>query len=183
MAISRVEQAGYPYIEGLYGIPFGQLLVGSEVIVKSGSGRRLSCEMGRSRIHVLDEDEQMLGLSASVTSGVIKLNLQTRLNNGSQQGVHPDLFAAKFVGMALVNFRHHGVNVVSLIGKWHPGSVNYRAFQKTKVVTGDALLAAKSTWTGKIAALHGFTELNAEDLLVDEELGGRYVRAIFRRPK
>jgi hypothetical protein len=45
------------------------------------------------------------------------------------------------------------------------------------------VLAARSTWTGKIAALHGFTELKVEDMLEDEEMGNRYVRAIFRRPR
>ncbi|HUD04612.1 MAG TPA: hypothetical protein VMR59_01340 [Patescibacteria group bacterium] len=183
MAISRIEQAGYPYIKGLHGIPFNQLPLESEGVVVSGSGRQLYCELDQSRISVIDINEQMLGLLARVTHGMMTLNLQTRLDANSSTEVHPDLFGAKFVEMALVNFRNNGVNVVYLIGKWHPGSVNYDAFQKVKLATGDMVLAARSTWTGKIAALHGFTELKVEDMLEDEEMGNRYVRAIFRRPR
>jgi hypothetical protein len=97
--------------------------------------------------------------------------------------VHPDLFGAKFVAMALANFESRGNEIIRYLSKWHPDSVNYEKFQAAKATSGDVALAAKSTWGGKIAATHGFTEFNLEDYLEDEDDGDRYVRVIFRRPK
>jgi len=181
--MSRVEQAGYPYVPGSHGIPFCELPLESRGVVVGGSGKPLYYEAYRRRISAIDNtDGQMLGLFAKIFDGAMSLNLQTRLHDDNVVITHPDLFAAKFVKMALVNFQRYE-NIGCIVGKWHPGSVNYDAFQVAKAATGDALLAAKSTWTGKIAALNGYTELNPDDMIEDNEMGNSYVRVIFRRPR
>jgi hypothetical protein len=183
MAVSRLEQAGYPYLEGSHGISFSQLPVESDGLVIGGSGRRLYCVTDRSKISVTDLDTQTRWLSAAVNYGTISLNLLTRPDHQGEQAAHPDLFGAKFVAMALANFRRGGHDVRRYLSKWHPGSVNYIAFQRVKEATGDIVLAAKSTWTGKTAAANGFTELNLEDFVEYKEESSRCVRVIFRRPK
>jgi hypothetical protein len=181
--MARVEQAGYPYVKGSHGIPFDTLMPGQIRSVESGSGRILDCGVNPGDIFAHDTRNKKLRLYATLAmDGTLNLNLQSRTVEGSKIILHPDLFAARFVGFALRNFELSGETVTGLMGLWFPDSVNYDAFHDALATTGDTVLAAQTTWTGRIAAQYGFTKIERGNVLVVDAKENSSVTAYFGKP-
>lgn len=155
--MSKIEQAGYPYIEGSHGIPFDKAVLSrkrNDLI--GGSGRVLNCYIDPQEILVTDaEDVRLMLVSLLSPNGELRLGLHSRLKDGSAK--HPDLFAARFVDFTIRNFELLGGNIRFLVGAWEPGSDNYRQFFDHLNSSQDRVAAARSTWTGQIAERHGFS--------------------------
>jgi hypothetical protein len=181
--MSKLEQAGYPYVEGLHGIPFAGLPVGEIGRIVSGSGRDITFLAEPGNIWVKDENAKAFRLSANLNNkGFLVLNLKTRISRRFSERVHPDFYAANFIGFALANFERLGQQVPAIEGVWIPGSVNYAQFQKAYAATRSTVLAAQATWTGRRAIQHGFTQVREASIQLKRN-GLSQITAIFEKPK
>ena len=78
----------------------------------------------------------------------------------------------------MLRARNDGVSINSVAGEWHIGTDSVNAAQYLKAVESglSPQQAALSTWTGRIATRHGYT-----DVYVPEIQAG-VVRPVFTRP-
>lgn len=156
-----VEAHNYPYAEGLYGIPFGDLAVPFYGRIKGGSGREIICQISRSWITIRDEDENYW-MQAVVKGNEARAIIATRKLTAGER--HPDFFARKFFCFAFKHFEDSGLNVTKFVARWVKsegdfGSLNWDQYKEGVAKGLSPQEAAKSTWTGKVLAECGFDEV------------------------
>lgn len=190
---NRAEMAGYPYQPGEKGIPFYELLeragkgesAGSFV---SGSGRTLDYLITEDSLKIADGHNLQYEMEATCRDGVAEFTLFTNVvlpdaRNVEARVRHPDMFAAKFVSFALHYFKSKGIDVRVCEDLWYPpDSDNLDAFKEVYGRTKDKVQAAKATWSAKVFAKFGYTEINENGIQVEPLLQSGYaVTAIFSR--
>lgn len=154
--MSRIEQAGYPYVERSHGILFDQASVESGGLI-TGSRRPVSATLEESQIRIVALDDDEYEMSAEVDyKGAFNFRVYTALPLKGETVRHPDFFAGKFVDFALRNFEQNGVVINRFIGDWGKDSVNHKQFTQVFSKTGDRVRAAENTWSGRKAREHGF---------------------------
>ncbi len=202
----RAEALTYPCVTGEYGIDFSKYIQDFEKkglhcgIVKGESGAELELEAFENSLKVVDKSNPDRGMEAIVTNGVFSFSVQTRRRITDEcawgDTPHPDMFAARFVRFAIAYFGENGEEVTICQGEWGPYSDNWLVFNDEYGRHGNKARAAKATWSGKLFASMGFSQLRSRDVEISykehgvkEEAGtGDKVKkpviiARFRRPK
>ncbi|OGH16456.1 MAG: hypothetical protein A3C30_04675 [Candidatus Levybacteria bacterium RIFCSPHIGHO2_02_FULL_40_18] len=179
-----VEMVTYPFVAGEKGIPFAQLLELSLGGKKSGeftaeSGRRMEYLFDDSSISITDHGDETFVMGAAVDEGVAEFVLITRRLNDRQR--HPDMFAAEFVGFALMYLEEMRKHVTSIVDIWEQPSDNYKQFFQTYNISHDIVGAARSTWPGRTYARFGFVNIEEADVILPQDPMGP-VWATFSKP-
>jgi len=182
-----MERIKYPYEPGKFGIPFEKI----DQLYKerrkkgkilSGSGRILICKIDKHSFGIYDSKLQERTMSAAVDDGIITFNLQTKNSDRDMRQEfpwerHPDMFAKKFVGMALQYFGDKRIEIDTCRGSWGFLSENLRAYRRELKKSGDKVKAAKSTWSGQTFMGYGFTQIEEKDIEEKEN----YIQVDFHR--
>jgi len=189
----QTERVSYPYVEDERGIPFDQIIDSYRSRgehfgdVKGGSGADLIYSIGKDFLIVEDSEFPDRHLWASVIEGTAIFYAQTRSSAldeyiNSPEGVHPDMFASRFIAFSFQYFRENNIEIEACKGVWLPGSSNQDVFMREFEINGDAVKAAKETWSGKLFTSFGFTEIREEDInfIVSEEAAEGVV-VLFRK--
>ncbi len=163
----------YPYNPGRGGINFDLLFKQAETEGNSGkfkaaSGRDLSYTIKPYNIEVQDPPYI---LDAFVFSGIASFNLRTKIlpiHDQEYNGVtrHPDMFAGKFVRLALDFFNSQDQQVGACESRWLPDSDNFAMFVDEFAKTGDLVKSAHVTWSGQNFALNGYSQLLEDNIWV-----------------
>ncbi len=190
---NNTETAKYPYQPGEKGVPFEELLerVGngeSKGAFVGGSGRALDYSITEDSIKITDEHDLQYEMEATCRDGVAEFTLFTNVvppdaGNSEARVRHPDMFAAKFVSFALQYFKSKDMDVKACKDLWYPpDSDNLDTFKEIYGKTHDKVQAAKATWSAKVFAQNGYTEINEEDIQIDTLLNSDHaVTANFSR--
>lgn len=174
--MANIEQAGYPYVEGSYGIPFDQANTPRDRIV-TGSGEILLLELKR-RFYGVTTIHSNYHMNANLRRGELNLDLKTTSEIDGTGVHHPDLFAGRFADFAIANFGLNGLEITSLVTDWNRESLNFDQYMDALRQGSDKLTAARSTWTGRLAQRHGF-DIHSEDHIDTEDPDRIFVN--FRR--
>ena len=140
-----------------------------------GSLGAVNCLITPSYIAFSDVLSPMYKLEAWVDfSGVLEFHLFTRDQTKKQfpktRHRHPDMSAKDFVLLSFRHFEKHKVTVNACKSTWYPyNSDNYDTFCKIYEQTHDLVLAAQSTWSGKVFTQLGFSHITKNDILVEYE--------------
>lgn len=161
----------YPYQEGERGIDFktafeemeedGKMYLGEQ---RGGSGRPLLVKVTGGLIWVTDRANEDLRLVAKLTpEKEVEFDIRTLGFEGSR---HPDMYAARFVALALRRFG----DVRAIRSVWPkkiggPESSNYLQYAQLRAEGLGAKQAALGTWCGRVFSENGFGEV----VEVDEE--------------
>jgi hypothetical protein len=182
-----MERIKYPYEPGKFGIPFEKIdqfykEKRKKGKILSGSGRTLVCEIYKNSFGICDSKFQERTMSALVNDGVVTFDLRTKKSDRDMRQKfpwerHPDMFAKKFVGMALQYFGDKGIEINTCRGSWGSFSDNLRAYNHELKKSGDKVKAAKSTWSGQAFIEYGFTQIEEKDIEENEY----YIQADFHR--
>lgn len=171
--MSRLEQACYPYVESFYGIDFERINIGQRNKIESGSGRYIgvvSSEVSGDfefRVRDISAPDRYL-IARTIYPKTIFFNLRTaESSNGASR--HPDLFAARFVDFTFYNFEKMGKEINTWRAGWEPSSVNYKKYRELRRNGLSVEDAAAGTWTGRMAAKHGFVFDNASPWFKDSQ--------------
>lgn len=169
-----MERINYPYELGKAGIPFEKIFKLQKEgriagIVDSGSGKKLNFRVEENLIEIRDAEFQYRYMRARVEDRAVNFSLYTTyLNKKSIEDFpwerHPDLFADRFVGIALQYFEDRQVKIEICRDTWMPDSDNFIAYREELNRSGDKVKAAKNTWSGKIYAKYGFSEIGEKDI-------------------
>lgn len=171
--MSRLEQAGYPYISGKTGINFESLSFQKTGAIMGESNSALRYKVTSSHIGIQDARILGLFLVADIIKGnTIQFDLTSRLNGYR----HLDLYAGKFTKFALYNFDKLGWDIHFWQSGWENGFDNYNQFMTGLERGVEAEEAAKNTWTGRAAISNGF-KLRKNSIVIDED----NVRVVFYR--
>lgn len=180
-----VEAYNYPYVEGSYGIPFGDLTAPFSGMIKGGSGREIVCQIWRNRITLRDVYKNYWMQAVVEGDKASALIVTRKLTTGER---HPDFFARKFFHFALNHFEKNGLNVTRFAARWvksegEYGSLNWDQYKEGIANGLSPKEAAKATWTGRVLAECGFGEV--EELREDVENPDVHptyvVHAVFRK--
>lgn len=185
--------SSYPYEAGRCGIPFDEVFSNISSGMNTGEiygGSRRILSYGLSQgnilltldIHdlkdpyyamvgVLDTQQKILGfaLNTKVKSQDLQFGLgRTR---------HPDMFANKFIGIALSYFDSIGYAIHCCRAYWineekTSDAVNYYSFMRAFKRTGNKIEAARQTWTGRVLAEYGFHVSTEEDIQFSQDPTG-----------
>lgn len=158
-----IEQCNYPYESASHGIDFTSMPDDDFLyIFEGGSGAVLSASIAPSMLMLNDEERGgSLVAIADPANRAFNLALSTRLKDGSR---HPDLFAAKFIGVALHHFARNGFRPDCLEAEWTPGGDNYNTFKDGMQTHRDKRDAVLATWTARIIAQYGFTRVEYHNI-------------------
>lgn len=182
-----LEAIDYPFVPGEKGIQmnhlFERLHNGEERgVLLTGSGRELDF-IGNSFFLKISDTSipcyfhmwAILGRERFITFG-----LQTiREVNGNGQKItakHPDMFAGKFIGIALSYFKGRGMDIWGCRGVWTPNSDNYEFFMHEYQRSADKVLAAKATWSAKRFAEYGYDNIEEDDISLEYLPGEKELR-------
>lgn len=139
-----IEQAGYPYIEGVRGIPFSEM-EDSIQLYESPSGRRLQIILMPEFVDVSDVEDENYYMQASVNYGTLETRLATRDFEDMNKPPHPDMEGRKFIDFCLNFFENGGVEIRKWRESWGNGSINFAEYKKAKDATGSTSEAVRST--------------------------------------
>lgn len=172
---NKIERPiNYPYFPGSYGIPFGHVfgeidLGLSRGDILGGSGRELEWNLDNSSgfvcFSIIDERNSHYQLSAVVSErpGQARFILFTK-TKGS--GRHPDMYAKKFIGVALNLFDDLGIEITHCLGDWYRGQTRiFDEFTDAFNSSQSKSLSAKETWAGRAFGEYGFTEIIEDDVV------------------
>lgn len=163
--MSKIEQAGYPYVEGFRGILFEGAERG---VVYGGSGSKLHLEVRSGCIAVTSTDNgTSFAMVGRVKRDEVHFNLKTVHRTGESRSHHPDFFAGRFVDFALANFEQQGFDIRYWMSDWDHNSDNYKQYISLRDATGDSQNAARNTWAGAQAARHGFDLVKPEGIITE----------------
>lgn len=153
-----MDQKDYPNEPGVGGIDFSNLKTG-EII--SASGARIQAEVGYGFISLKDKDKE---LTAEVDDdGNLKLRAFTK---DRETGIkHPDLYATKFIELALSHFEKQGIRITAFKDRWNEDTDNFEKFHDVLNRTGSKIEAALSNLPMPLIK-RGFTDISDEDILV-----------------
>ena len=173
---------GYPYIPGDRGIPFDALFTRAQSGERSGtfisgSNRKLDYLVMEDNISIADPEGEIYIMAALVQEGVASFAMHTK-NPENPDERHRDMYAAKFVGIALDYFKSRGHNIQHCIDSWQPGTDTHKDFFDEYGKTGDKVSAAKSNWAGRTYMSNGFTEINESVINIFNDR----VNVIFSKP-
>lgn len=164
--MSRIEQAGYPYVEGSYGIPFEKSDKRKDKLI-AGSGNVVYSTLERNYLEVTSFDNQHWMNAVVDSKGKLNLSLYSSIPINGRDVRHPDFFAGRFVDFAIVNFKQNGVEIKSMVGDWLKNSINFIQYMDILEETGNRIAAAKGTWTGNLARRHGFNLPTEEYITIE----------------
>ncbi len=158
-----------------------------DIPVKGGSGRDLYVSLSNTEIYVSDKEIPWFQMNAFVNNGVLSFDLHTR--QSSTGNVHPDFYAARFIKFTMNYFGTSGVEIKQFETYWINDSnsyeTNYHQFVDYLTAHGDTkqneVEAAKQTWTAKVMAKYGFSEVEQikREIIEEEEI----VTVLFSRPE
>lgn len=169
---------GYPYVENSHGIPFFQMKEGEELVLISGSGTVLSYNATLSELFVCATDNgSQTELYAGVDKGLLKFSLYPRKTIHEISGYHPDMFATKFIDVALRYFEDRQVSIGGCFADWY-GGTNHTEYHALKDGSKGRVFAANNTWMGRKLIERGFETARDEDIL--EKKSGVFVN--FKKP-
>lgn len=180
---SSKPSAVYPFLKGQFGIPLNEISTPFVGEVKTGSGRTVICEFAqrgeRSWIRVEDLKDHFV-MHAVVEKETASAEIHTRKKDGKR---HPDFFAKHFLAFALNHFKNEGHPVRKFNAMWSPvegdqwASDNYEDYWKFRKEGIPQAEAVRKTWTGRVLAQLGFTEI--EDIKGEE---GSATYVTFKKP-
>jgi len=195
MAVSISERLGgmYPYVPGKGGIDFSSLLAPIEKAEDSIVGKEIKGASGGELILYANSLQLLVGekeglwkktsksnwLGASILGSygeaTLCFGLKSKKVIGMAEGAeypiyssdsrHPDLYAKKFIGVALAYFDARGIKIDSIMGRWEKGGDNYNQYRAALAGIKDPnssqkVAAAKETWSGKTFMAYGFTDVH-----------------------
>ncbi|MBI2031583.1 MAG: hypothetical protein HYT08_03110 [Candidatus Levybacteria bacterium] len=187
-------EGNYPYIEGKKGISLEAIIERYRTkgkctgVIRGGSGSELQYTVGSDMLSVRDVGYPDRFMSVQVVSEIVNFNIRTRTSpldvyEDNPQDVHPDMYAKKFIVFALTYLSDNNIFISGCKGTWAPNSINLQIFQDEMSVHGDPVRAAKETWTGKLFAELGYSEIKLEEIGAEETPDGELATtAIFRKP-
>jgi len=170
-----MERINYPFRPGSEGIPFKTVfdnyvhkINDGEII--GGSGANLSYAIERGLLYVEDSVFGDRFMHAYVEDGFAQFNIRTKtspldtIRHEFPWPRHPDMFAKKFIGVALEHFKNDGIEIIGCIGVWEPNSDNHAIYTRELAVDGNRLRAAKATASAKMFAAHGFNKITSNEI-------------------
>ncbi len=174
----------YPYKAGSHGFLFHKQFQEGKQDVEGGSGNVVVSEISENKISLTDQtSENKFKLVATVDKdNVLLFDLRTREKNADGEVVHPDLFAAKFLGYALEYFKANGKEITKAKSIWKPWSVNYKTYMRLSK-TSDAKEAASKTWAGQTFGFYGFSVDKVLDRLIVGKFGAEEWVEVFYSKK
>ena len=160
-----VEQAGYPYVEGSHGIPFFAMEEGESLEIIGGSGQVLSYYALPDTLYVFDPQEVLRNsLLAIASNGKLLLTLFPSPDGLHDTPRHPDLYAKRFIDVALAHFKKHGIKIDKHVSDWPSWTENYRQYERLIAQGADDEYAVNHTWIGKTLKERGFLPAVASDI-------------------
>lgn len=167
MSLELRALSEYPFEPGISGVNFAAIgdTQGREIDYWTESGTQITALIGLGKIGVYEpkvafDFNQHYHLEAVVHDGVFYASVRTR--KGADK--HADFHAIEFIGAALHYFQDNDQPINSWITWWFPGTVNFAPFYEIYEEGQDLALATYSTWTGKLAYQHGFTNVRVLSL-------------------
>lgn len=189
-----MERINYPFEPGNIGIHFEEVFKNYTQgkirgIITSGSGASINYKVAKDELYVEDFAFADRFMHARAEGEVAKFSLQTKtspldviITRGFPWQRHPDMFAKKFVGVALEYFKSNGIEITICKAVWYLNSDNHKAYTQELAIDNDKVRAAKATPSGQIFVSYGYNRINLEDIS-DSNLFNRHtVRAFFHRP-
>ena len=172
----KIEQKEYPLERGVKGIDFSNITSGHFV---SESGAELETRKGYGYMSIVDRKKNF-ELSAEVESGILKVRVYTKDRITGER--HPDMYASKFVDVALSYFENQGVVIDEFRGIWTAGTDTYDKFMDEYKKTGSLTQAAASNLWEPINR-RGLNRISDSDIRVVEypDPTMNCVYATFRR--
>lgn len=140
---------------------------GDEFVTYGRSGQKFYYTITSDSVNIATEDGSSIGFSASVEDGVLSAFVDNTIGPGEK---HPDLHPTKLIKHTIAYFKDRGHEITTFEGHWvatdTPGdSVNWEEFAEQYDASDRsdeaAIAAARNTWTGRLAAELGFTEVNS----------------------
>lgn len=186
-----MEVQPYPYIPGEKGIPFEEIFSNFRNGVKAGSiqagsGAELRYEIDTKLLFIQDRQYVDRLMGASVEEGVAKFEIQTRRSDldiirmNFPWERHPDMYASRFIGVALAFFEQNGEKVEACWGYWKPRGFNHQQFEEQLRVTGDLKTAALSTDSARMFGKYGYVGVGS--VVLHPLFNGRIIEARFVKP-
>ncbi len=169
-----LEQAIVDYPQ----INFGEIFRHPSPIVVGSSGNLLDFRFKTvSEIYIQGRFLDMpFWMGAELENGYLKFNFQTKWQINEKEKIrHPDMFAGKFVAVALTYFEQDGL-VKGFSDVWEEGRDIYIQFQDLRRIGLSKKQAALKTLPGKIYSKLGFSVASH----VNEDIPKR-IEAIFKR--
>ena len=165
--------ANYPKIN------FGEIFRHPNPIIVGSSGNLLDFRFKAiSEIYIQGRFLDMpFWMGAELENGYLKFNFQTKRQINEKEKIrHPDMFAGKFVALALAYFEQDG-SIKGFSDVWEEGRDLYIQFKDLRKKGLSKNQAALNTLSGKIYSKLGFSLASH----VDEDIPRR-IEAIFKRP-
>lgn len=172
-------EAGYPHVEGEYGIKLDDIPFNVVSLIVGGSGKELRVLCNRQNLIVRDAINPGYRMDATVRDdGQLSLYLVTRVHKDK----HPDFFAGHFVTAALEHFKQNGVVISHFRARWLEDSDNYLEFVNNRSsLSMSSIDAARNTWTGRLMCGLGFSDVDSPRLFFHND-SIPYVEIIFSKP-
>jgi len=166
-----IEAPRYPFIPGERGFPLEALLQsGWSTPITTESNNRLYMYQAERKIAIHDLGYcYRLMAEVDPNTDILQLNVQT-LNPKVSDKRHPDLYASKFVEVAVDYFRSQGIHIKHFLGEWKEGGVNYFQFFENLKKTGDPIPSARQTWTGHVIGRVGFTKIPEDSIVIENKV-------------
>jgi hypothetical protein len=182
----------YPYTE-TGGVQITELLHKGQIdyvsaIITGASGRILHFEASPKEVVLKETDINAdYWMYANIDNlRYVSFDLHTRKHGTGSRlfyqpfDVHPDLFAAKFVGVCIDHFEKTG-EVQGLRGKWHSRGVNFKQFMTSYLQDHDKVKAAKSTWSGRTYASYGFGDISDDSIFMHIDQDNPMIDTLFKK--
>lgn len=179
-----------------YGVPDHLFSQRGRGEIKGLSGKTtLEYIIQDTKVLIIDKDDPALGFKAWVENDVLRFNIFTKGYQGQSKVRHPDLFATILAKRAYRLFQENNIAMDRLEANWTEGEGedNLKKYYATLqslysqyeqgLITKDEMRkqAAKNTWTGRLAAKLGFTEITS---IQRKYQGDRVVEQIvFTKPQ
>ncbi len=155
--------------------------------IQGKSGRSLDVFVTNSVVHISSAEDRKVLFAAHAINNTYNLNIRNIEANGQR---HPDLYPGQLAKYSYEFLTENGIPMDVMNGKWVPSydgkpSVNYEAYASNLSGTinptvEDKAKAAQNTWTGRLAASLGYTDIH--QILEGEGQSGEMVIVQFIKP-
>lgn len=139
-------------------------------IIKGLSGREISFQKNKFHLNLIDKEYETYHLKSKVVLGnICEFDLATKkefpfhsidfVNNR-----HPDFMASEYVRNMLGYYLYQNIDVRAIRSIWTNQSDNHVRFVNELKKTKDPILAAKSTYSGKLFSSLGYSHIPRQKL-------------------